>query len=290
MDIRKNDGEEPMKHTFADGTIRLVATDLDGTLLNSEKQPPADFEDWVLAHPQVKVVLSSGRQYYNLYELLPACRDQLLYIADNGGFVFEKGKMLYCDGMDAAEVQRVIGYFRQIPETTMVLSGEKAAYVESATSDEGMENVRMYYRKREVVERFEDALARDVIVKIAVYVPGHRAQEVYRTLPDWNDGVQDSVLESVLSGDSWIDVAHMTANKGAAIRYLQGRYDIPASQCLAFGDFLNDQTMLDACGLAYVMENGYPEMVRNARYLAPSNEEEGVMQVLREREGVQTCQ
>lgn len=51
-------------------SIQLVALDMDGTLLNSSKQLPADFIDWVRNHPSIQTVISSGRQYYNLVSLL----------------------------------------------------------------------------------------------------------------------------------------------------------------------------------------------------------------------------
>lgn len=50
-------------------SIQLVALDMDGTLLNSSKQLPADFIDWVRNHPSIQTVISSGRQYYNLVSL-----------------------------------------------------------------------------------------------------------------------------------------------------------------------------------------------------------------------------
>ena len=46
--------------------IKLVALDMDGTLLNSKKEKPAEFIPWVEKHPEMKVVIASGRQYYTL--------------------------------------------------------------------------------------------------------------------------------------------------------------------------------------------------------------------------------
>ena len=46
--------------------IKLVAVDMDGTLLDSKKRLPEDFIPWVKSHPQVKVAIASGRQYYTL--------------------------------------------------------------------------------------------------------------------------------------------------------------------------------------------------------------------------------
>ena len=79
--------------------IKLIATDMDGTLLNNRKQLPPDFIPWVKAHPQLLTVIASGRQYYTLYRDFREIGDQLVFIADNGGFIFEKGRMIYCNAM-----------------------------------------------------------------------------------------------------------------------------------------------------------------------------------------------
>ena len=52
--------------TQGNDSIRLVATDLDGTLLDNPKIVPREFIDWVLRHPEICVVIASGRQYFNL--------------------------------------------------------------------------------------------------------------------------------------------------------------------------------------------------------------------------------
>ncbi len=75
--------------------IKLVATDLDGTLLNSKKELPEDFSEWVYKHKEIKTVIASGRQYYNIKKLFPGMEDSLVFIADNGGLVFENNKIIY---------------------------------------------------------------------------------------------------------------------------------------------------------------------------------------------------
>ena len=49
--------------------VRMVAVDLDGTLMNSRGEMPSDFQDWVLAHPDIMTVIASGRQYYTLQDV-----------------------------------------------------------------------------------------------------------------------------------------------------------------------------------------------------------------------------
>ena len=75
-------------------------------------------------------------------------------------------------------------------------------------------------------------------------------------------------------------------HKGAAMRGLQSLLGIRPEECMAFGDYLNDCELLEAVGESYAMENAHPTLKRLARHIAPSNDEDGVMRVLRERFGV----
>ena len=61
--------------------IRLVAMDMDGTLLDSQKRLPADFMDWVINHPDIKTVIASGRQYYTLVKDFLPIKEKLIYVA-----------------------------------------------------------------------------------------------------------------------------------------------------------------------------------------------------------------
>ena len=86
----------------------------------------------------------------------------------------------------------------------------------------------------------------------------------------------------MLSGDSWTDILHVGITKGAGIRALQKQLNILPEECMAFGDYMNDYDMLTACDESYAMENAHPDLKKIAKHIAPSNEEEGVMQVLRQ--------
>ncbi len=54
--------------------IKLIATDMDGTLVNDQKEVPASFDNWVLSHPDQQMVIASGRPYYTNEELFPRSR------------------------------------------------------------------------------------------------------------------------------------------------------------------------------------------------------------------------
>lgn len=254
--------------------IKLIATDMDGTLLNNRKQLPPDFIPWVKAHPQLLTVIASGRQYYTLYRDFREIGDQLVFIADNGGFIFEKGKMTYCNAMSRECVELCLDQLRTMPEITPIVCGAESAYMRHG-NPEAEEQAAHYYARITFVEDLYSAAAGDRIAKIALFIPGGRAEEVGKTFRCAHESLHFSV-----SGRDWIDISNAGIHKGAAIREIRRQHGIAREECMAFGDFMNDREMLEECGESYAMENACDGIKAIAKHRAPSNEENGVMQIL----------
>lgn len=255
--------------------IKLIATDLDGTLLNSKKELPADFCEWVSAHKEIKMVIASGRQYYNIKKLFPGMEDSLVFVADNGGLVFEHNKIIYSNKMKKEDVIYCIEQFHEKEKRSIILSGEKSAYMEHSPG-EAENNAHMYYERLEFTSDLRNCVNKDNIIKIAVFIEGHKAEKRYNKLGDFH-----SRLQAVLSGDCWIDIANKNVDKGAAVWKLQEKYGISAVNCMAFGDYINDLHMLLRCGESYAMKDAHPGLKEVAKYVTLSNDEDGVMEVLR---------
>lgn len=271
----KNKKSRNQKTDINSQDIKLITTDLDGTLLNSKKEVPEGFREWVLKHKEIKMVIASGRQYYNIRKLFPDMEDSLVFMADNGGLVFENNKTIYINEMKKEDVIYCIEQFHEKEKLPVILSGEKSAYMEHS-SGEAERNARMYYEKMEIVPDLRECIKKDRIIKIAMFIEEHKAEERYKKLGDFH-----SRLQAVLSGDCWIDIADKSVNKGAAIKGLQDKYGIKPYECMAFGDYLNDRDMLLQCGESYAMENAHSSIKKIAKYTAPSNDNGGVMEVLR---------
>lgn len=256
--------------------IKLVAVDMDGTLLDSEKNAPKDFETWVENHPDIQMVLASGRQYYTLRDMFPKLENQAMYVADNGGFVFQKGQMIYSNAMSKEDIKWCIDTFDHQEGVHLILCGAKSAYMKHA-SDLVEKNGWMYYVSLAFVESLYDCIDKDAIAKIAVFVEDEKAEETFQKLKDFPEAIAP-----VLSGDSWIDIANKSVSKGSAMRAIQKSMHIDASEAMAFGDYLNDYELLLSCGESYAMANAHPKLKAIAKHMTASNDEDGVMKILRE--------
>lgn len=109
-------------------SIKLLALDLDGTLLDSEKKMPVDFLPWVREHSEIRTVIASGRQYYTILRDFPVGRDNITIIAENGGLVFdENNEKIYMNSMKSEDVKASLDRVMAIPGATPIVCGEKSA-------------------------------------------------------------------------------------------------------------------------------------------------------------------
>ncbi len=258
--------------------IRLIAVDMDGTLLDSQGRLPAGLPSLVreLTDRGIRFVIASGRQYYNLESLFHPLADRLTFVAENGAAVFEKGSLLAFDEMRTEDVRALLAQAGGRSGLIPGLCGVEATYIDRI--DPALERkIRLYYDRLERVDDLSQALKRDRICKVTYYVPGEAETEVYPTLCKQFPG-----LKVTLSGDHWVDVTNPSAHKGSAIVFLQRREGIAPDECMAFGDYLNDLDMMRVCGQSYGMKNGHPAVLAACRFVtAKTNDEDGVCDTLR---------
>ena len=113
-------------------------------------------------------------------------------------------------------------------------------------------------------------------MKLAVYTPGPVAPLAEATLARFADTHQYAV-----SGANWADLQIRGVDKGSAVRDLQRFLGVTRSQTAVFGDAGNDLSMMSEGDLSFAMANASADVVEAARFVAPSNNEAGVAQVLR---------
>ncbi len=82
-------------------------------------------------------------------------------------------------------------------------------------------------------------------------------------------------LSATRSQTYYLDVTHPDATKGSVVRYLAGRYAIKTSEIATIGDMHNDVSMFEASGLSIAMGNAEPAVQRAAIHVTSSNAEEG---------------
>ncbi len=254
--------------------IKLIATDMDGTLLDSHKRLPPTFKSWVLAHGDIKTVIASGRQYYALERDFRDIKDHLIFIAENGSLVFHKGKIIFQNVMKKEDIFRVLDLLQNVPSCMPLLCGVNSAY-RLMSEDKELFQATMYYERLKQVENLYAVAEKEKIVKLAIYFREQKAEQssiYFSSLPEH--------LKAVVSGVSWIDIANADANKGRALLAIMEKYGITKEESMAFGDYFNDVEMLDEVKYSIATANAHPDIKKRVSYITLSNDEQGVMKVL----------
>lgn len=258
--------------------IRLIASDLDGTLLDENKQLPPDFFSVIRRLDNVKFIAASGRQYFNLLKFFAPIQDRIGLIAENGALLWDGGRIIHTHPLSGQDALFMLRQAKKAPNAYCILCGEKSAYIENGPEHMMRGAIRSYDRCR-VVERMEDQIEKDRILKIAVHSIENQAE--FDAYPALNHLVGN--FKVILSGSASVDVMAKGVHKGEGLKIFRERLGLGKKQCMAFGDYLNDFELLAEAEESYAMENAHPRLKEAAKYIAPSNQSDGVMQIIRRR-------
>jgi Cof subfamily protein (haloacid dehalogenase superfamily) len=257
--------------------IRLVATDMDGTLLNSKHELSDSFLPVFrkLKDMGIIFVAASGRQYYNLVKTLDVVKDEVIFAAENGSYVVFQDQEIHVQATDHATVRELITVSKGIPNTYPIICGKKKAYVESA-EPEFINHLKLYFERYEIVEdllKIDD----DQFLKFTLCDLAGSEGNSYPHYKRFEDTLQVKV-----SGPIWLDISHKQANKGKAMDVLLEKFGISFEETMVFGDYFNDVEMLGKGYYSYAMANAHEDVKKAARFEAKSNDENGVVEILSE--------
>lgn len=258
--------------------LRLLAIDLDGTLLG--EQMTVDPRFWDLADALmdrgVQLCAATGRQRGTLVDLFGDRLARMSAICDNGAYLEHQGHVLHADVLDPAAVAMIVRAVRALADErhhlAIALTGPDMVLLESPWDDAALEAARFLDRAQRTPDVLTEA---GQTLKVAVFSPAR----MDRPLLDAMDAATPG--HRVVQGhDHWVDIVATGVDKGAALRRLQGELGVRPAQTAAFGDHLNDVGMLRSAGMSFAMANARPDAQAAARFRAPSNTEAGVVRVL----------
>ena len=255
--------------------VRMVAVDLDGTLMNSRGEMPSDFQDWVLAHPDIMTVIASGRQYYTLQDVFSKIQKEAVFLSENGAMIGKGNDLFHTDIIPDQKMIALTEKMNLIPDVRLIICGLQSAYL-IGKKDGKMADAAVAFHRLIEIDSLKDILGRDKLIKMAIFCPLENAFDLYDVIRPLPEG-----LIPTISGKQWIDVMSDRVNKGIGLKIVMERYGIDREECMAFGDLLNDVEMLQTAGISFAMGNGCPEAKAVARYIADTNDRDGVMKILR---------
>ena len=265
-------------------SIRLVAVDVDGTLVTSDQRVLPRVQDAVrrAAAQGVELVLCTGRAIGECWYVLDALPEIRYAVTHTGAMAqdLKTGELLFHCPLSADDARLIYSHLRRYDGLVNFFSGG-IVYNSKAQVD----NFERYYpasfrwlfeRSHEFVDDLDALVAGWDKPVEKFYVP-FSGPEVCRQA--WADLSQ---LPYFVTGAGFVDLEVMNpaTNKGLALAALCRALGVPAEQVMAIGDSGNDAAMLDFAGVSVAMGNGEDALKQRADLIAPSNELGGVADML----------
>lgn len=262
--------------------IRLVAIDVDGTLIGSSKKPSERVKEAIKAvlSAGCEVVLSTGRSRYTMRPIMQELGLNGPVILFGGAVVLHwgSGDIWHRVLMPKELVKDVVAVMRHHRIGAVIMADGTES--DCVVAERLLPPTEQYIqRNKERLEWVED------ITKAVPFEPAtvagigdeEMAMKCIQELKErFKDSLSVTVSYSVAYGGWVVEVHHRDGNKGRALKLVAERLGVEREQVMAIGDNLNDIDMLAYAGLSVAMANS-PEAVKQvADEVVPSADEDGV--------------
>ena len=265
--------------------IKVIATDMDGTLLDPKGQLDLPRLEKILDKLDqrgIRFVIATGNEVHRMRQLLEHLAERVVLVVANGARIFENNELIQAQTWDDAMVDKALAHFKgRECQDQFVVTAMNGGFVKKGTVftelDKFMtpEMIEKLYQRMNFVDEFDPNLFGGVL-KMSMVVGEERLDSVLQEVNDLFDGR----VRAVSSGYGCIDILQDGIHKAWGLVELLKRWNLKPEQIMAFGDSENDIEMLELAGISYAMENAEEAVKRVATKVAPANSQAGVYKVL----------
>lgn len=268
-------------------TYRIIALDLDGTLLNQQKQIlPESLKVLADARAQgIKVAIVTGRHHVAIRPFYQALELDTPALCCNGTYTydFHNTKVIDSNPLTKQQTMRVLQLLRQHKIQSLM-------YVDNAmTYEHKDDNIDRWYAWS---DRLPEA-QRPTIYQVDSYErAAEEAQAIWKFATVANNDKQLYEFASVIEDElgltcefSWhnqMDIAQAGNNKGTLLKHWVTSQGLSMDNVVAFGDNFNDLSMLEMSGLGVAMANSADDIKARADLVTTDNENGGIADVIRQ--------
>ncbi len=260
--------------------FKAVAVDMDGTFMNDDRTYDHQRFDRVLTElrkQHIHFIVSSGRPLARLRRDFANFLDRIDIVAENGALLVQDNQIIVSHYLTYKTSLELIHFIEdQYPSIYICASGKNASYYKRSYIASFKHTMNFYYPNSMAVNNFDEIPSSENIIKLTLHCPATLADEIQTRF----NRKHTERIHCTTSGFNDIDVVPYGVNKAKGLKYFLRYFNVRPSELIAFGDGLNDKEMLELAGYSYAMANGNPEIIKLARFTAPSNNDSGVLQVL----------
>lgn len=267
--------------------IKLIAFDLDGTLLKNDKTvSERNLESLAKAAERgIHMVPATGRLYEGMPDEIRSLPFVRYVIAINGAQIYDtkEKRILHREELSKEETERVFAYMEDAPAICGCyqdgkgwMDGKEYKKIEEyAAGPKLLSTMRAIYRP---MERMKEKILLEgpALQKIQYYFMDTKKRD--RILADLAAAFSDLEISTSLPNN--IEINSSGANKGKGLLFLCEHLQIKPEECMTFGDGTNDLSLILQAGTGVAMENAAPEVLAAAKYHTETNERDGVAEMI----------
>jgi len=254
---------------------KLIATDLDDTLLDAEGRISKEDKEAIIKVQEkgIKYVLASGRPTFAMKHLateLQLEKFQSFLISFNGAVIYDVAnkKTVFEDSLTSQDAHRLYDFAKEN-------SCEIITYLEDTIVSEGYNEfiqVELDITKMPLIQvaNFKHSIQENVIKCILLAAPEHLAVMEEKLKEKYG-----SLYSIARSKPFFLEVTRKGIDKGETLKRLCTLLNISLDESIAVGDSYNDITMLEAAGVAIAVENAKEAVKDVADFITLSNTENG---------------
>ncbi|WP_239985426.1 HAD family hydrolase [Liquorilactobacillus hordei] len=256
--------------------IKLIATDMDHTLLTEVGELPPQLNNYIykLNKLNIDFAIASGRPLYTLTDIFSNLKNKMVFISDNGGVISYKGTIIAKSLLSTYDYHSMINFVEQETDGIPILCALNTAFL-SKQNIEYDNFLKTFYSKISYVDNLNSI--EEEADKFTVYFPRKNSKKYFTEVFEPKYGKKFSVTV----GDTiWIDIMNLGIDKGNAMQILAEKLDITSDQMMAFGDTYNDIEMLQTVKYSYIVKNASSDMRKYANFETETNDNYGVIKIL----------
>lgn len=255
--------------------IKLIVTDMDGTLLNEKEELNKEFLSVYkeLRNKDILFAVASGRQRKNLELKFNDIKDDLIMLFENGSCGSLNGTNIYRSELDKTIVHKLVDIGRKNSHN-MLLCTEDMTYIENV-NEEFITELRKYYEDITFVNDLKEI--DKPVVKFTIFDPKGAKENSFKIY----DGLVGKKVKVSVSTIKWLHIINKEVSKGFGVQALQNHFNISPEETMVFGDGNNDLEMIKSAKYSYAMENAVEELKELAFAIAPSNNNNGVLEIIK---------
>ncbi|MDB7979804.1 Cof-type HAD-IIB family hydrolase [Faecalicoccus pleomorphus] len=257
--------------------IEWIVSDLDGTLLNDQKQVSKKNQkaiQWLFEH-DIDFGIVSGRPTKTIYETLDSwhIKPYVRFIVGMNGAAFmdiSTQEITYAPSLSLDVIQKILNHFKGWDVCFQILD-EKIRYTDRSTASSIRYTTKCH--EREVVTDLIEYSKNHRVLKLMIYCD----PEIMEQVRNHTNTLKEDQFSAIQTDDCMLEFMSSDIHKGSGLLKAGKQLHLDLNTCLSLGDADNDVSMFDVTDYSFCVLNGTKLAKEKAKYILPHTNEEDII-------------